>query len=348
MKKLKAIILRNELNHDHDLWEQACYSFKDYIDYRVVNLILSNWLEEIQNGPFDILLAKPGGLTAPFKQLYDERIFILGMTLEYKIFPSLLEIFIYENKRFLSYWLKANNIPHPETQVYYSSTEAMEFVGKTKYPLIAKSNIGASGSGVIILYNRKEASNYIKETFFGKGAKKRTGPNFGMGGLVKRGLHYLAHPNDIQKKIMIYKSVGSDIQSGFVILQTYIEHEFEWRVVRIGNSFFAHKKLKIGEKASGALIKNYDDPPIALFDFVKEITDRHRFYSLAVDIFESERGYLVNEMQCIFGQSDPYQMLVGGKIGRYVYSNDNWVFEEGDFVKHECFDLRIEHILKSI
>ena len=84
-------------------------------------------------------------------------------------------------------------------------------------------------------------------------------------------------------------------------------------MVRIGDSFFAHKKLKILEKSSGSLLKNYDSPPLKLLDFVKAITDKHGFYSQAVDIFESERGYLVNEMQCIFGQSDPYQMMVDGR-----------------------------------
>ena len=92
--KTKAIILRNELNGDHEPWLRACEDYKERIEYRVVNLTLSNWLEEVQREPFDILLAKPGGLTAPFKQLFDERIYILGVVLGYKIFPSPQEIFI--------------------------------------------------------------------------------------------------------------------------------------------------------------------------------------------------------------------------------------------------------------
>ena len=36
-----------------------------------------------------------------------------------------------------------------------------------------------------------------------------------------------------------------------------------------------------------------------------------RFRSIALDVFEPSKGkYLINEAQCIFGQSDPYQMLV--------------------------------------
>ena len=76
-------------------------------------------------------------------------------------------------------------------------------------------------------------------------------------------------------------------------------------------------------------------------------SEKHGFFSLAIDIFESEDGYLVNEMQCIFGQSDPYQMLVDGKPGRYVCNMDKWVFEEGDFAKNACYNLRLEFALNK-
>jgi glutathione synthase/RimK-type ligase-like ATP-grasp enzyme len=345
--KLKAIILRNELEDDHNLWIKACEAYNNEIEYRVVNLTSNVWLDEIQKCSFDILLAKPGGLTAPFKQLYDERIYILAYILRYKIFPSPLEIFIYENKRVLSYWLKANNISHPETFVFYNLEEMPDFVKHAEFPMVAKTNIGASGSGVKIIKSKRNAFKYIKETFSGKGSYQRTGPNTAKGEYFKRGTHYLFHPSDIGKKLDIYRTRAASLQKGFVIFQEYIPHEFEWRVVRIGESFFAHKKFKRGEKASGALIKIYENPPFELLDFVKEITGRHEFYSQAVDIFESNRGYLVNEMQCIFGQSDPYQMLVDGKPGRYKFYANGWIFESGDFAVNECYNLRLDYILNG-
>jgi len=344
--KKKAVILRNELEDDHNLWVKACEEYNNYIEYRIINLTSSDWLDEIQRAPCDILLAKPGGLTARFKQLYDERIYVLAYILGYKIFPSPLEIFIYENKRFLSYWMKANKIPQPVTYVFYNPQEAQKYSEICKYPFIAKTNIGASGSGVRIIKNKTEAQKYIENTFAGKGSPQRTGPNFCRGGILKRGLHYINHTKDIIKKLDIYQIRASNLQKGFLIFQEYIHHDFEWRVIRIGDSFFAHKKLKIGEKSSGSLLKSYDNPPLELLNFVKEITDRHGFFSQAIDIFETENGYLVNEMQCIFGQSDPYQMLVNGKPGRYRFINGQWVFEEGNFNKNESYNLRVEHVLR--
>lgn len=343
--RLKVAILRNEDPYDHLLWLKACEENMSFIDYRVINLVSNNWQEEIGKQPLDILLARPGRITAPLKQLYDERVYILYNILGYKIFPSPAEIFIYENKRFLSYWLKANNIPHPLTYIFYDFKEAVNFITNIKFPIVAKTNIGASGSGVHILKNIKDAQRYLKSTFTGRGSPQRIGPNLLKRGFLERGFHYLIYPSDISKKLSIYQRRAFNLQKGFVIFQEFVRHDFEWRVVRIGDSFFAHKKLKKGEKASGTLLKKYDNPPFTLLEFVKTITDNHRFYSQAVDIFESERGYLVNEMQCIFGQSDQYQMLVNGKPGRYIYVDHGWEFEYGDFNKNESYNLRIEFLL---
>lgn len=345
MNKLKAIILRNELEDDHIQWIRACEKYIDKVDYRVVNLTADNWLEEIQRQPFNILFAKPGGLTAPFKQLYDERIYILDKVLGYSIFPSPYEIFIYENKRFLSYWLKANNIPHPQTHVFYDLREAVDFTLNIAFPLVAKTNIGSSGSGVIFLQSREEAVRYIRRTFSSHGAPKRKGPNLTKGSWIKRGVHYIFNPADINKKLEIYKADSSDVQTGFVFFQEYVKHDFEWRVVRIGDSFFAHKKLINKKKASGSLKKDYCDPPHELLDFIKTITDKHQFYSQAIDIFETGKGYLVNEMQCIFGQSDTFQMKVNERTGRYRYLNSQWHFEEGMFNGNECYDLRVDYCI---
>ena len=168
------------------------------------------------------------------------------------------------------------------------------------------------------------------------------------GKFIQRGWHYIIHPTDVKKKLNIYKAKRANLQKGFVIFQEYIQHDFEWRVVRIGDSFFAHKKVKIGNKASGSLKKIYDNPPLKVLDFVKEITDNHKFYSQAIDIFETNKGYLVNEMQCIFGQSDPYQMLVNGIPGRYKCIDNMWIFEKGDYTSNSCFDLRVEYLLEVL
>jgi hypothetical protein len=346
--RINCAILRNENSDDHQGWVRACEEYQEQIDCEIVDLTASNWLNNLTTKRFDILLARPPALTGLYKQLYDERIFLIDNVLKIPIYPSPIEIYIYENKRFFYSWLGANNIPHPKTTILYNKREAVQFVERQVFPIVAKVNIGASGSGVKILRTKEDALRYIEQSFSHKGAPRRWGPNTGRGGFLRRGFHYILQPGDIPKRISRYRTVKEDKQKGFVIFQEYIPHDFEWRIVAIGDSYFAHKKMKIADKSSGSLLKNYDNPPLYLFDFAKRIMEKYNFKSQAIDVFEVAReSFLINEMQCIFGQSDPDQMLVNGEPGRYTY-NDKWVFEKGDFGRNECYNLRISHILSLL
>jgi hypothetical protein len=64
---------------------------------------------------------------------------------------------------------------------------------------------------------------------------------------------------------------------------------------------------------------------------------------MAVDLFEDgSGGYVVNELQTIFGHVQDHIMEVDGKPGRYIHQNNQWVFEPGDFNTNESFDLRLK------
>jgi hypothetical protein len=343
---VKFVILTNEIAGSELKWKIACEKIN--AEHIVVDISKANWQDLIENYQPNILLTRPAGLTSPFKILYDERLEILVNELDYFCFPSLKEVLIYENKKYFSYWLKANKIPHPKTEVFYYKKEALEWsqYSEVQLPIVAKTNIGASGSGVVILETSEELQSYIKSTFSGKGATKRIGPNLKKGRILQRGIRLLSKPKALFKKIDVYKARALDIQKDFVLFQEYIPHVFEWRVVRMGDSFFAHKKLLLGKMTSGSLLKDYGNPPLKLLDFVKAITDKHQLYSQAVDVFESPKGYLVNEMQCIFGQSDTFLMKVEDSIGRYLFENGEWKFEVGDFNTNESYDLRLQTAIK--
>lgn len=346
MRKLKLAILRNEMDDNHDLWVEACRERRDQVEWKVVDITRSDWLKQMTMGEFDAMLAVPPGWTLSFKAMYDERLTVLHEVLGLPVYPSLPEILIYENKKLLAYWLAAQGIPHPETWVFYYKKEALDFLETARLPLVGKINIGAGGRGVRILKTRANARDYVINTFSGKGASRSLGPNWKKKGLLKRAVKILFHPQQLKAKLDLYRHQQSEGQKYFVLLQEYIPHTFEWRCVRIGDSFFAHKKLVDEDMASGSLLKGYGDPPLALLDFIRKLTDRYDLWSQAIDLFETEDGrYLVNEMQCIFGQSDPYQMLVDGEPGRYLYRDGEWVFEAGDFNRLESYALRMEHVI---
>lgn len=346
MKKLNVAILKNEDPYDHLMWVKACEEFPEQIDFEVFDLLNRSWMDVFRNRFFDCLLARPGAKTSIFRTAYQERIEILADDLKYNIYPTVTELRIYENKRYLSYWLQANGIPYPETWVFYDRKEALAHLDDARFPRVAKTNVGASGDGVMILKDRDQAREYIHQAFT-TGIRSRTGPKLFQKNLVAEKLKKLLHPRQVLNRLKTYGQIARDAQMGFVILQEYIPHDYEWRIVRIGDSFFGHKKIKSGSKASGSLLKGYEKPPFQLLDFVKTITDNHRLVSQAVDIFVDRDGrFLVNEMQCLFGQSDPYQMEIDGRVGRYTNKADQWTFEEGDFNQNESFNLRVAHVIE--
>ena len=175
-RKYNLAILTNEQPDDHYLWVAACEERKKELNYTIVNLTSSDWLEKIKAEKFDYLLTKPSGLTSMFKQLYDERLSILVNELKILAFPTLGEVLIYENKRYFSFWLDAHDMPHPDTGVFYHRKEAVDFINRTNFPVVGKLNIGASGHGVEILKDIQAAREYIGEIFT-KGKTSRTGPN---------------------------------------------------------------------------------------------------------------------------------------------------------------------------
>ena len=343
--KYRIAIFRNESADDHDQWVQACRRRSSEADCTVIDITSSDWLSRFREGSYDLILLRPPGRTEKFKQLYDERVMILYDCTDIPVYPSLTEVLLYENKRFLRDWLAANGVPHPETYVFFNEREAGEFVSaRDVFPLVAKTNIGASGNGVRFLEDRGQASEYIRIAF-STGINTRTGPKLKKGSLLKKIRKALSSNGFIAKRLSEYRETFLNPQKGFVIFQEFIPHEYEWRCVRIGDSFFAHKKIARNNKSSGTLIKAYDKVPEALLDFIREMTERTRLSSVAIDLFDRDGMFLVNEIQCFFGQSDPYQMLVDSVPGRYRLADGKWIFEPGDFASNECYDLRLEHAL---
>jgi glutathione synthase/RimK-type ligase-like ATP-grasp enzyme len=338
---MKVAILQNEDPNSSEKWRLACEKFN--VTYKVIDLTAADWLEKIQSDKYDFYLLKPPGLLTHYKSLYDERLYIISKVLKHTTFPSFEECYIYENKKLLSYFLKANNIPHPNTKVFYYREEAMDFISCCTFPIVVKTSIGASGSGVKILKSKNKAQRYISEAFSGRGIKRRFGPNRVTGSPTKWFSRALKSPEYFNKKVKEYFSIYKHGEKDFAIIQEYIPHDFEWRAVRIGDSYFAHKKIKVGEKASGSKGIDFVNPPESILNFTRMLCEKCNFQFMAVDLFEEGNGgYLVNELQTIFGHVQDHILSVNGNPGRYIYSNNHWIFEEGDFNVNESFDLRLK------
>ncbi|APF20140.1 hypothetical protein Calab_0558 [Caldithrix abyssi DSM 13497] len=341
---MKWCILKNEFDDNHKNWMIACEKYGQ--NYDVVDLTKSNWLEEISKFDYIGFLTCPSGRESLYKQLYDERIYVINKVMKKFCYPNYDEIVIHENKKFLYYWLKANKLPHPKTYVFYDKEEALSFANEVALPIVGKFNIGASGKGVKIFRDRKSLIKYIESAFI-KGLRQDWGPNMRMGNWIFRLKKIFKNPSRIKNRIEVYKRVYNEIQKGFVILQKYIPHDFEWRVVCIGESYFGYKKKKIGDKCSGGKGYIYDVPTETLLNFVKDICTKYLFNTMAFDLFEDGNGvYLINEMQTIFGHVKDHICEKNGKPGRLVFASGKWKFEEGMFNSNLSYDLRMEDAIR--
>lgn len=314
----------NDFKGQHVVGIKACQDLN--IDYEEIDIISNNWIENIENSGCDGFLAKPPCRKDVWKRLYDERLYFISVVMGRAIYPSLNEIYLYENKRNMAYWLRINGIPSPKTWVFYDKQEALDFVQNyPDFPLIFKTNIGSAGIGVEVLENKYQAKRLINRVF--------TKFRFYNRGYTKWG-----------RKYHIPYPLLDDRQFDNVLFQEKIDVRWEWRGVRIGESYFAHKKLA-GKRGfhSGSGLANYDDPPVSVLNFIKDICDVGQFRSMNVDFFEDRDGnYYVNELQTMFGSRiKPYQMCVDGQPGRYIFENGNWIFEPGMFNQNNSFNLRV-------
>lgn len=252
MKKYHFVVLKNESPDDHLEWLQAIREAPYDIRVDVIDLSKSDWLKKVMSSDCDCYLTRPPGAVGYFKQMYDERLYVIRNILNKMIYPTFEEVLIYENKRMLAYWLEANQVPHAKTHVFYDREEIERFRETCSFPLVGKTAIGAAGSGIQILRNDAELKKYVARAFSQRGIARKWLPNLRKGKLKSR---ILGRIGDIPGFLAYLKrrhTVGTiDPQRWHVILQDYIDVAEEWRTVRIGESFFAHKKQRRGAIFSG-------------------------------------------------------------------------------------------------
>ncbi len=328
--KLKLGILKSYCRE----YRQYVKSCKDLgIHYEVIDIISPDWIQLVEQSNCDGFLCRPPSKIQEQKTMFDERLLVLTEYMKKTIYPTYNELFIYENKRMMSYWLKVNNFPHTDTHVFYRKRDLLEFLdGHDEYPMVYKSNIGAKSSGVKIVRNRKMARS-IGRKIFG----------------IYRSPALTKGYTPVKSGSFIKVPAVGVIEKHVMLLQKFEKIKWEWRMVKIGESFFGHKKLLKGSFASGAMLKGWGRPPDKLLHMVREICDQGKFVSMAVDIFETIDGrFLVNELQSIFGQSTEDLMYVDGLPGRLLYIDGEFVFEKGNFNQNNSFKLRVEHFCKIL
>lgn len=290
----------------------ACRELK--VAYRMVNIFRSDWIDAIRGCDCDAFLVWPGECIAEWKKLFDERLLIVTRDLKKPLYPPYDATWLYASKERQRDWLDLHGFPHPTTWVFHQEKEALGFVSSATLPLVAKLDIGACASGVWILKDRKEAERVVRNVF-------------------RRGLR--DKKGDRRAR-----------QWRHILLQEFIPNAREWRMLRIGDTYAGHEKLKAGQFHSGSGKGGWFTPPRKALELLHEVTEVGQFRSLGMDVFETPDGrLLINEMQTVFWAIDTAQMYVDGVPGRYKRIGDGFIFEEGRFCRNACCNPRVEDLL---
>lgn len=286
--------------------------------YRRVDLDEPDWMDLVRDARCDYWLVYPSSSLAVQKLMHDEKLLAMERDLGCRLVPRFDELWMWESKRRMHLWLAAHGVPHPRTLVFSDRDAARAHALSCSLPVVLKTDIGAGSSGVVVAKTREEATRLV-ERMFGKG-------------VIPKGMH------------------SANRQWGYVVIQDFVPHDHEYRVVRIGRYFLCRRKTRVGDFASGAGRIDWHRPEPEVLDFVEALTDRGGFRSMAVDLFivKGEDGrdrYLVNELQALFGRIEN-EKKTNEAMGRWYRGEDgSWSFESGYFYQHACADLRVEMIL---
>ncbi len=303
-------IVRNSAQY-HTHFIRACQEIG--VPFMVIDIFAHDWLQRVSSSGCDVLLVWPDAVLSTWNRMIRDRVRILERELGYPTVPNSSEIWMYEDKRRMAYWLEAQDLPHPKTWIFYNREEADAFAQRCRLPVVFKTSFGAASSGVRILRSRRAVRRVIKRSF----AK----------GISPGGLDF------------------RDRQWGSVLFQEYLPEIQEWRIVRVGESFLCRRKERLGDFHSGSGLVGWARPPRDVLDLARKITDLGGFRSMALDFFETTDGrLLVNELQAVFGGIRESNLERGAEFrGRWIFDQGTkeWNFEAGDFYRNACANLRV-------
>jgi glutathione synthase/RimK-type ligase-like ATP-grasp enzyme len=268
----------------------------------------------------DGLFIRPALENNNFRSFFHEATQVLSSDPRLRIYPSVLELNIYEAKRTTATFLVVHDIPHPATHIFYDLAAAAEFIENASFPQVFKTHVGSSANGVEILRTKRQALRLAKRLFD----------------------RYYLKKNEFDNRSREW---------GYMFVQEYLAGAKEHRILKIGDSWFGYQKGKTEKQTffSGSGVQHHIDPPKVLLDFCYDIAEKFHFTTMNFDVFENERGeYLVNELQTWFGSNNPSQMYIDGVPGRYRKLDGQWVFEPGLFNVHGSMMLRIAHFVEIL
>jgi hypothetical protein len=281
-------------------WVKICQN--NNIQYKVVYIDSNNLIDEIK--VCDHILWN-WYHDEPFNSLFSKKInILLSSHYNSNIYPDIKTIQTYDDKLLQKYIFELYDIKHPNTDVFYKKEEALDYLNKTKFPLIFKLSSGAGSYNVKKINNLIEGKKIIIKSF-GKGFKKidrYTLFKDAMSGIDSfysklKAFYRLFYKTEFEKV--------SPREKKYVIFQEFMpNNSYDIRIVVIYNKAigFVRYNRKNDFRASGSGFINFDVnliPESVIRDSFK-ISKKLQTQTLALDFLVEENNHKVIEVSYAF------------------------------------------------
>ena len=288
----KSGVISKNIKTDYT-YKQARLLLNNNLNYSLINLHTSNWIEEAKK--LDIIIWQTGSAPSP---IYETRskLYFLEEYLGKFCFPNYREIWSYEDKIRLNYILSQYSIPLVPTFISFDRAEAYDFVKNTKYPIVSKLTTCSGSRGVKLIKSKMAAKNLVNKVF-----------SIG----AKTPYNYLK-------------------QKDYVYFQDFIpEATYDLRIILVGDKIMGYYRMKPNNdfRASGAGNFFIDELPIDAVKTAIKVKKILKSRIIAVDFIDSKNGHLVIEASIFTGRKGNEMFT-----GYYTLNNDEQlVFHEGKY-----------------
>ncbi|MEK6509171.1 hypothetical protein [Myroides sp. C4067] len=271
------------------------------IKYEFYNILSSDWLEEAKK--YDLIIWHTASDPCTQK-IAKSKIYVLDKILNKKCLPSYDEIWGYEDKVNAHYFYKAHDLPEIPTFVSHDKNEIINFLEKTKYPIISKLTTGSASFGVEKISNKNVAMKFVDKVFSDKGVKTY-------------------FPFERQKN--------------YVYFQQFIDDAtYDLRVITVGDKALGYYRFpNEGDfRASGAGNYAKKEIPKEALDLAFKVKELYGANFLATDLLYSDKDkkYYIIESSIFIGVDTPNQLEIDGIPGYYKRNSDsNYDFVKGKY-----------------
>lgn len=286
-----------------DRWIEYCKE-KD-IEYKIVNAYDSNIVEQVKD--CDAFMWHHHHANVKDTLFAKQLIYSLE-TAGVKCFPNFFTSWHFDDKVGQKYLLEAVGAPLVPSYVFYSKSEALNWINKTDFPKVFKLRGGAGSKNVMLARNRKEAKKLVNKAF-GKGFPQSSLSNLLSEDIRKYKEHRISFTRTV-KDMYYYCLVPDNFhkmharEKGYAYFQNFIpNNSFDLRVVVVGNKAMGEKRyIRKGDfRASGSGKFEYVKIREDVLQIAFEIASKLKLQSVAFDFIFYNDSPLIVEISYGFG-----------------------------------------------